>query len=295
MTRRGIVVHTVAGACLALAAAAETTIHATSRHAYAANVGWIDWRGDVTNGASIGEYVCSGYVHSANCGWICLGNGAPTNGIRYGNDSAEDYGVNVEGGGNLCGYAYGANIGWVRFGTNGNPRVELTTGKLSGFAYGANVGWIGLSNLHAYVQTEWFARGGDSDEDGIPDAWEREQGATPGTGGLARDRDTDGDGHTDYEEYVADTDPLGAEDRLRITGLFRNGDTQVSLRWTSRQTRLYGIDRTDRLDASPKWHDSGPGLRQADPGNSTSRTVPAARETISLFRVRAVLPLPPPP
>src|ERR1039458_43769 len=97
----------------ALRAEAVTTMDAANRYAYGANIGWLDWRGDTNNGAIIGDYVCSGYIYSANVGWINLGNGNPTNGIRYLNLSASDFGVNQDGLGNLRGYAYGANIGWI--------------------------------------------------------------------------------------------------------------------------------------------------------------------------------------
>ena len=43
---------------LAFAAHAATTINAVNKHSYGANIGWIDWRGDVANGAVIGAFVC---------------------------------------------------------------------------------------------------------------------------------------------------------------------------------------------------------------------------------------------
>jgi len=43
---------------------AASTIDATYRYAYGANLGWLDWRGDTTHGAVIGAYVCSGYPAS---------------------------------------------------------------------------------------------------------------------------------------------------------------------------------------------------------------------------------------
>src|SRR5882724_7575782 len=104
--------------CLLLApvvAHATTTIDATNANAYGANIGWINCRGDVTNGAVVSEFICSGSIYSANCGWISLGGGAPANGIRYQNNSATDFGVNHDGRGNLQGYAWGANIGWLTF------------------------------------------------------------------------------------------------------------------------------------------------------------------------------------
>ena len=86
---------------------ADTTINATNKYSYGANIGWINWQGDNANGAVIGDYVCTGFIYSANVGWINLGNGAPTNGIRYQNLSANDFGVNHDGDGNLRGFAYG--------------------------------------------------------------------------------------------------------------------------------------------------------------------------------------------
>src|SRR5688572_4683280 len=142
-------------------AGAATTINAVNHFGYGANIGWMDWRGDVANGAVIGEYICTGSIYAANVGWISLGSGTPTNGIRYQNNSASDYGVNHDGAGNLRGYAYGANIGWITFtnrdaggGTYEGPKVDLITGRMSGFLWSANCGWISLSNAFAFVQTD---------------------------------------------------------------------------------------------------------------------------------------------
>ena len=111
---------------------AATTIDSVNRHAWGANLGWVDWYADGANGAVIGQYVCSGYIYSANVGWINLGSGSPANGIQYQNNSATDFGVNQDGLGNLRGYAYGANIGWINFENTGAPKADLGTGKLSG-------------------------------------------------------------------------------------------------------------------------------------------------------------------
>ncbi len=132
---------------------AATTISAVNRYAYAANLGWMDWRGDTNNGAVINATYCSGSIYAANVGWISLGAGTPTNGVQYQNLSANDYGVNVDAFGNLRGFAYGANIGWINFETNGAAAVDFGSGNLTGYAYGVNVGWISLSNAVAYVQT----------------------------------------------------------------------------------------------------------------------------------------------
>ena len=77
---------------LANAVQAASTIDAVNKNAYGANIGWMDWTGgagETASGAVIGAYVCSGYIYSANVGWINLGSGSPTNGIYYQNLSVE--------------------------------------------------------------------------------------------------------------------------------------------------------------------------------------------------------------
>ena len=132
---------------------AATTIDAVNRYAYAANLGWLDGRGDTNNGVLVGLSVCSGNIYSANVGWINLGDSTPVNGTAYLNNSAADFGVNRDAAGNLRGYAYGANIGWINFEATGAPKMDLVTGNFSGYAYSANCGWISLSNATAFVQS----------------------------------------------------------------------------------------------------------------------------------------------
>lgn len=98
---------------------AATTIDPVDRYAHSANAGWINWQGDVSQGAVIGEYVCSGYLWGANVGWIHLGDGTPVNDVNYQNNSVTDFGVNHDGAGNLRGLAYAANIGWINFENSG--------------------------------------------------------------------------------------------------------------------------------------------------------------------------------
>ena len=132
---------------------AATTISDTNKFAYGANTGWINVQGDSNNGARVECDFAADFIYSANYGWISLGDGTPTSGFQYSNLSADDFGVNHDGLGNLRGYAYGANIGWVQFEDVGDPSVDLVSGNMSGFAYSANVGWISLSNSQAFVET----------------------------------------------------------------------------------------------------------------------------------------------
>lgn len=267
---------------------AVTTINATDRHAYGANIGWVNARGDIANGAVIGQFFCTGYVWSANCGWIGLGNG-PTNGWQYSNASPSDWGVNHDGVGNLRGMAYGANIGWIAFESNGTPRVDLRTGNLSGSAWGANVGWIGLSNAFAFVRTDSLDPGRDSDGDGIPDAWElANSGSLTNLG--AGDRDTDG--ATDGAEYLADTDPLSDASRLDLVSLRRTSTTNA-VAWRVEPTRFYRLEHAAAASNGAVWADTGLGLLSPGPGPTLTGLVVDAASSTLFYRARAVVPLSP--
>jgi hypothetical protein len=284
----------LAVACFLLVAAvgsasAATSINAVNKFAYGANVGWLDARGDTNRGASIGEFVCSGYLYAANCGWIHLGSNAPANGIRYQNNSATDYGVNHDGLGNLRGFAYGANIGWINFESNGAPKVDLKTGKLSGSVYSANCGWLSLSNASAFVQTDTIPGGVDSNANGLPDAWER---IYFGALGVNPDADADGDGMSNNDEYLAGTNPTNSLDRLEITSLTVTlSGSSGSMSWSSVPTRCYFIENAFDL-TSPVWTDSGLGLI-VPTGSTTTRAFSDTNAPIRFYRVQAVRPLAP--
>lgn len=277
--------------CLAISAAcAGSTINAANRHAYGANVGWLDARADGTNGAVIGQHFCSGSLWGANVGWIGLGNG-PTNGFQYSNASSNDWGVNHDGLGHLRGYAYGANVGWIVFETNGNPRLDLLTGALSGHAWGANIGWISLSNNHAFVQTDVLDPGPDSDGDGIPDPWELAHAGNLATYGLAPD-DDDHDGVPDVEEYRADTHPGDDSSYLHITD-FAKLSTTGRVTWTVAPTRFYRLEHSPTATNGAPWVDSGLGVIPPGAGPTLTREATVPATTTRFFRAKAVVPLAP--
>lgn len=268
----------------------DTSINSANDSAYGANIGWLNCRGDVTNGVVIGEYVCSGYIYSANTGWIHLGDGSPTNGIQYSNMSSNDYGINHDASGNLSGYAYGANIGWVNFVTNGGPKVDLLSGVITGYVYSANAGWISLSNAFSHVQTDSIQAGTDSDSDGITDAWELQY--TNSLTVLTASGDYDADGAGDVTEYLSDTDPLDPSIALTISSISMDTNgTQGNITWQSRNTRYYRIEASLALTNPAGWADSGLGLQSPDAGTNTTRTVPYGSASPQFFRVRAVRPL----
>ena len=269
---------------------AATTINATNKFAYGADVGWLDWRGNTNNGAVIGDYVCSGNIYSANVGWINLGSGTPTNKIQYLNLAAGDFGVNHDGAGNLRGFAYGANIGWINFESNGAPRVNLLTGKMSGSVYSANCGWISLSNSFAFVQTDSFDPGALA-PNGLPVAWLLQNF---GTTNVTASADPDGDGVSNAQEYQAGTNPNSAASKLQITSqIFAKGGTNATLQWTSVSNRLYHIERNVNLASSSSWGESALGTIAPDVGASTARAFTDTNAPIRFYRIRAARPLVP--
>jgi hypothetical protein len=272
---------------------AQSTINATNKYAYAANLGWVNARGDTANGVVIGEYVCRGFAYAANVGWINFGSGTATNGVYYSNASAADFGINQDGTGRLRGYAYGANIGWINFEDTGNPTVDLLTGRLSGFVYSANCGWISLNGIDAtlqpyFVATDIIRRGLSTAGDGIPDAWKILNFGTISNPLAAATADPDGDGKTNLQEYLDGTNPNNPNSALKIT-VFSQGATQVSLTWTSVPPSggyRYTIETNPDLLPATLWADSGLGFITPSGGTTTSRNVSYAALQY-FYRVRA--------
>lgn len=252
--------------------------------AWAGNAGWLNARGDVTSGAVIGEYVLSGYLYSANLGWIHLGDGSPDDGIRYSNTSATDYGVNRLADGKLRGYAYSANVGWINFEAQGDANVDLLTRQFSGYAYSANVGWINLGDATYFLQAENIQPGVDTDSDGIADAWELEHTGSLVT--LSATGNADSDIALDVEEYAADTDPLVSASAFRIT----QNDFSIGsffIEWTTQNTRLYEVEGSTDLQ---NWQ-SVSSIRVGNVAGQDNHTVTDYPAEPKVFlRVKATVP-----
>lgn len=117
----------------------------------------------------------------------------------------------------------------------------------------------------------------DLDANGLPDSWEREHFGAPGTALGAPEADPDGDGMSNFAEYVAGTDPLNANDVLRL-GRPQIRGSDIIVTFSSVVGRCYRLEQTSDL-SSGSWAtvDELPGtgdqLVLTDPGaaGNTSR------------------------
>lgn len=89
----------------------------------------------------------------------------------------------------------------------------------------------------------------DADGDSIPDAWEVENGLS-GNDASDAHLDLDGDGASNYAEYVAGTDPNSGEDVMRLLDLRLGSQGEILLSMPGRTGRQYLIERSSSVTES---------------------------------------------
>jgi hypothetical protein len=278
-------------------ALADTTMNPAYKWAWSSGAGWINGNVDSTSGIAVYQNVCSGYLYSASAGWICLGQGNPTNGCHYTNSNSVDYGVNVDAAGNLSGYAWSGSFGWINFGwtnvgASNAPKIDLKPGIFSGYAWGGSLGWIGLSNTMVWLKTDFMtnAPGSDSRGDGIPDSWVIEKcGSTNGFKGGTNDSDRDG--VSDYDEYVAGLNPMNSNNFFEVVGVSALNGTNLQIQWVSSQSRLYSVERRYGLTDTNGWQPLTSYTSMVGESDSTMlKSLPIDSATQTFYRIRAALP-----
>ena len=175
------------------------------------------------------------------------------------------------------------------------------TGKLGNWAtewqdsHTENVDWYSCTSAHsqplnanqkAYAAWAlWCALAEDLDRDGIADEWEERYGGC----GLfdEGEHDQDGDGSTDYAEFVADTNPTNPASSLQIGEVVVDGTTSV-VRFDSSAERVYGLEWSSNL-VDGGWAGVAGQTNQPGSGGSMSLTGTSANAS-SFYRVEVAIP-----
>jgi hypothetical protein len=157
---------------------------------------------------------------------------------------------------------------YTHFEGGGGDSAELSISQIQGYFYKNTNGQTSWELLEAYS--------GDSDNDGLPNAWESTHGLDPlssvGVNGAAGDPDLDGS--TNAAEYVAGTDPQNPDtdaDGLK-DGVETNTGVWVSATNTGTKPLVADSDADGLLDGVENPNQTTTGLSQpgSDPNKADS-------------------------
>ena len=138
-----------------------------------------------------------------------------------------------------------------------------------------------------YDQTAAFLpTGADADADGLPDSWEYSFYGSI-TSGVAS-ADDDGDGKTNYEEYLSNTDPKSATSVFKVNSITQPAANKVRVSLNSSPQRNYTLQKSTDLGLSAPWTAvAGPTV-----GTDASLTLedPNANGDRAYYRVLVTIP-----
>ena len=217
---------------------ATGNVDPTNKYAWAENTGWAN-AAPTNGGVSVHFDGTSGYLTGfawgENMGWIKLGDNT---GGPYNNNSATDWGVNLNAASNLTGYAWGENVGWIKF----DPAysvvtIDMATGRFQGDAWGENIGWVRFKGTAPDYNVRTLAF--DRQPQGTPNWWLANYG-------VAESYDA-GDGVQAWKKYVMDTDPNVGGLYLRITAVSNVAAGNMVAFLPASTRRYYTLTRRESL------------------------------------------------
>jgi hypothetical protein len=137
---------------------------------------------------------------------------------------------------------YEAGVG-VRDSGGGTFVNDVGVWKLAGIntvRYGGPINLTGLFAISVPAYASWATNvmnpAGDLDGDGIPNYWEQQYGTTTG---LTASADTDNDKFSNFQEYLADTNPTNEASFFEMNG-FMASEVQT-VYFTGSTTRQYQV------------------------------------------------------
>jgi hypothetical protein len=160
----------------------------------------------------------------------------------------------------------GAFLGYLTL-TQASPSATIT----------ATQGSIASTSGGINVQS-----GASTANDGIPDTWKTAHGLAIATNIAAFD--SDGDGTTDLQEYLAGTDPRSAASAFKVGTASTDASTQFSLTFPAIAGKLYRISESSDLTT---WTPLLPHIFATTTGIQ-SATLPLGGETKVFVRVEIV-------
>jgi hypothetical protein len=133
---------------------------------------------------------------------------------------------------------------------------------------GGSLDW-GDSNIYASRILDAYS---DADEDGLPDFWELSHFGDLSHSAEGDDDTGGGDGETNYEEYVAGTDPTDPLSVFRMTEITRfvGPEPSVTIFWNSVDDRTYSVHYSDSsFGGSMLWSVAEDAIPSSGTGTNT--------------------------
>lgn len=122
---------------------------------------------------------------------------------------------------------------------------DYTSGTF-GNNFDATIDYVRYDQTAAYLPT-----GADADVDGLPDSWEyNNYGDVILAVAIA---DDDGDGRTNYDEYLSNTDPRNATSVLKVHGIAQPAAERVEVSLITSPQRNYTLFKSSDLGAEDSW------------------------------------------